>query len=344
MFFSNLFSKSNSILGIDIGTSNIKIAEVLHGAQPILKTYGIVNSPFVLAGKDDEHSINKMAGVLKTLIEKAGATNKRCVVSFPNSSVFTSVVELPKMSDKELSTAVEFEAKKYVPLALSEIDLEWNVISQPTDQASTLKVLLTAVPKQVTKNYMRVFELAGLDTKTIVGEIEALALIRSLIGSESLNCVIIDIGAKSTGLNIIENGLLRLSRNLNIGGDTITNKIAQSLNISLPRAEQFKKDFGVSNTTFIPDTIKPVLSIIKNEAKQLMTIYQSQNIKLDKIILVGGGANLPGLVDFFSDLKLQVELGNPLKSVGFSQGLESVLKRYSLSLPIAIGLALRTES
>jgi type IV pilus assembly protein PilM len=170
-----------------------------------------------------------------------------------------------------------------------------------------------------------------------------LSLIRSLLGSAQINCVIIDIGARSTGLNIIENGFLRLSRNLNIGGDTITDKIAQSLNISFARAEQFKKDFGVSSSTFIPDTIKPVLNIIKNEVKQLLTIYQSQNIQPAKILLVGGGANLPGIEGFFEDLKVKVELGDPLHTISYSKSLEPVLKRYSLSLPIAVGLALREE-
>ena len=74
-----------------------------------------------------------------------------------------------------------------------------------------------------------------------------------------------------------------------------------------------------------------------------MAIYQSQNIQVEKIILVGGGASLPGIAGFFEDLKIQVELGNPLKTVGYAQSLEPVLNRYSLSLPIAIGLALRNE-
>ena len=340
MSLFNLFGKKKSILGVDIGTSNIKIAQVTHGTAAVLDTYGIVNIAYQIAGKKDPAAIKQMANILKSLMEKAGVTAKRCVISFPNSSVFTSVIELPKMSEKELSSAVEFEAKKYVPLALSEIDLSWTPIGDLTSGA-TIKVLLTAVPKQITQNYLEVFNLAGLHPE--VGEIEALALIRSLIGSVQTNCVIIDIGAKSTGLNILENGFLRLSRNLNIGGDTITDKISDSLNISNSRAEQFKKDFGVSNSTFIPDTIKPVLDIIKSEVNQLLTIYQSQSIGVEKILLVGGGANLPGIVGYFEGLKVKVELGNPLKAVAYNQSLEPVLKRYALSLPIAIGLALRNE-
>lgn len=335
------FSKKKSILGVDIGTSNIKIVEVSHEQSPILKTYGMVNTAYQLGGKNDEAVVSQMADVLKTLISKAGVSTKRCVVSFPNSSVFTSVIELPQMTDSELTTAVEFEAKKYVPLALSEIDLSWSILTKnPGEQNS--KVLLTAVPKQITANYRRVFDLAGLVPEA--GEIEALALIRSLVGNVPMNCVIIDIGAKSTGLNIIENGILRLSRNLNIGGDTITTKIAESLNISFFRAEQFKKEFGVSSSTFIPDTIKPVLNLIKNEVKQLLAIYQTHNISVDKILLVGGGANLPGMVDYFKDLGSNVELGDPLKTVSYSEDLSPVLRRYQLALPVAIGLALRHDN
>ena len=335
------FSKKKSILGVDIGTANIKIAQVSQGDKTTLDTYGIVNIAYQLGGKNDTLAIEQMAGTLKTLVHKAGVTAKHCVISFPNSAVFTSVIELPKMSENELGSAVEFEAKKYVPLALSEVDLSWTVTGDAAEPKNLLQILLTAVPKQITRNYMRMFSLAGLEPE--IGEIEALALIRSLIGNLPMNCVIIDIGARSTGLNIIEGGFLRLSRNLNIGGDTITDKIAQTLNISEFRAEQFKKDFGINNSTFIPETVKPVLNLIKTEVKQLLTIYQSQNVRVEKILLVGGGSNLPGIVGFFEDLKIKVELGNPLGAVGYAQDLEPILKRYSLSLSIAIGLALRNE-
>lgn len=342
MLFSKLFAKKQSILGVDIGTSNIKIAQVSHEGKAILETYGIVNTAYQLVGKNSDLAISQMANILKQLMQKAKVSASRCVISFPNSAVFTSVIQLPKMNESELAGAVEFEAKKYVPLALSEVDLSWTIIGNSALQNDNLKILITAVPKIVTKNYMKVFYLAGLDPE--VGDIEALALIRSLVGNAPMNCVIIDIGARSTGLNIIENGFLRLSRNLNIGGDTITDKIAQSLNISMFRAEQFKKDFGVTSSTFIPDTIKPVLNIIKNEVKQILTIYQSQNIVVEKILLVGGGSNLPGIVNFFEDLKIPVELGNPFQTVGYAANLEPVLKRYAASLPIAIGLALRNKN
>lgn len=339
-----LFSKKKTVLGVDIGTSHIKIAEVIfeNTQKAILSTYGIVNSPFQLDSQSDSAVISQIAVLLKNLVERAGVSTRKCVISLPNSAVFTSVVELPVMHARELASAVEFEAKKYVPLALTDVDLSWVVIGEGSSQEATQKVLLTAVPKQIVSNYRQVFSLAGLTLEA--GEIEALALIRSLIGGRGVNCVIIDIGAKSTGINIIEAGLLRLSRNLNIGGETITKKIAQTLNISFLRAEQFKKDFGMHENTFLPETIRPVLNLIKNEVKQLLMIFQSHGARLDTIMLVGGGALLPGLVEYFADLGVPVELGDPLRAVAYQQEAAPVLKRYALALPIAIGLALRRET
>lgn len=332
------FSKQKSILGVDIGTANIKIAQISHDSTKVLDTYGIVNISYQIDNHNNTVAINQTAEILSNLLKQARTTTKRCVVSLPNSAVFTSVIDMPKMTEKQLASSIEFEAKKYIPLPISEVGLSWSVVSS---DATSSKVLLTAVPNQVRESYVKVFELAGLELEII--EIEALALIRSLIIGTVKNSVIIDIGAKSTGLNVIKNGYLQLTRNLNIGGDTITNRIAQVLNLSYLRAEQFKRDFGVSQAAFIPEAVKPILTIIKNEVKQLVNLYQSKDSKLDKIILVGGGSNLPGIIDFFSDLGAPVELGNPLKMVSYPKSGEAVIERFAPQLPIAVGLALRNE-
>jgi type IV pilus assembly protein PilM len=335
------FSKQKSIVGVDIGTSYIKLAQITHGTNKVLDTYGIVNIGGKIGTDNTETGIHDTAALLANLADQARVSTKRCVASLPNSSVFTSIIDMPSMTSGELESAMQYEAKKYVPLPFSEVHLSWSIISQ--DEAShTLKVLLIAVPKQVKENYIRLFQLAGLQLEIL--EIEALALIRSLIIDASKNSVIIDIGAKATGLNIVRNGLLQLTRNMNIGGDTITDHIAQSLNVTPARAEQFKKDFGVSESDFLPEAIKPVLTTIKNEVKQLVSIYQSHNLHIDNIVMVGGGSQLPGMTEEFKDLGLPVVLGDPLSTLAYPKAGEPLLKRFSLQLPIAIGLASRNET
>ncbi len=336
------FSKNKSIVGVDIGTTYIKIAQVTHNSvkDKSLDTYGIVNVNGQV-GTSQEAGIRETATILRNLLSKAGVTTKRCVASLPNSAVFTSVIDMPKMSDKDLASAMQFEAKKYVPLPFAEVKIDWAIISE-NKETNSLKVMLIAVPNQVKDNYQALFQEAGLELEVI--EIEALALIRSLVVDPTKNNVIIDIGAKATGLNVVKNGLLQLTRNLNIGGDTITERIAESLNITFSRAEQFKKEFGVNGDNFLPETIKPVLNIIKNEVKQLVSIYQSHNVSIDNILLVGGGSQLPGTADYFKDLGSTVYLGNSLAQVSYPQSVEALLARSRAQLPVAIGLALRTEN
>ncbi len=336
-----LFGKQNSILGVDIGTSCIKLVQVNHAEKPVLETYGIVDIPEPINTQTTDEMVHTISELLKNLLLHARTTTKRAVMSLPNAAVFTSVIDMPKMSDQEMETAMQFEAKKYVPLPFSEVTLSWTIISANEDGSSN-KVLLIAVPKQIRDMYIKVFQLANLNLEII--EIEALALIRSLVVDTSKNDVIIDIGAKVTGINFIRNGLLQLTRNLNIGGDTITDRIAQALNVTEPRAEQFKRDFGLNGTDFLPEAVKPVLGTIKNEVSQLIGIYHSHNVNVDRIVLVGGGSQLPGIVDYFKELNIEVVIGNSLGHVSYPASVAPVLERFSPHLPISIGLALRKET
>jgi len=333
------FSSKKSILGVDIGTNNIKIAQVTTKENVhTLDTYGIVNVSFEIDEGRDQ-IINQTVNVLKNLIDKAGVSTRKVVASMPNSAVFTTVLEMPKMSEAELKSAVEYEAKKYVPLPMNEITLTFATIEKHPDGKTT--VLITAVPNSILRSYELIFQMAKLETFAI--DIEAMALIRSVVGDDKGNNLIVDIGAKSTHLNITEAGNLVLARSVPIGGETITNKISEALKISYVRAEQFKKDFGINQASLIPETIKPILLALKTEVRQLQTIYQARGKKFDKILLTGGGANLPGLTDFFNDLGTKVTLGDPLSRLNYNQELKPFLSQYSGSLAVAIGLALRVN-
>lgn len=330
------------MLGVDIGSSSIKIVQLDRSANPSLETYGMVDIPEPISSQTTDTVVHQIADLLKNLIQKAQVTTKDCIMSLPNSAVFTSVIDMPKMGDKEMESAMQFEAKKYVPLPFSEVTLSWTIISENDDGASN-KVLLVAVPKQIRDIYIQLFQLAGLNLEII--EIEALALIRALVVDRTKNDVIIDIGAKVTGLNFVRQGTLQLTRNLSIGGDTITDRIAQALNLSVPRAEQFKRDFGLHDTDFLPEAVKPVLNTIKTEASQIMGIYKSHNVITDRIVLVGGCAQLPGITEYFTaELGVPTVLADSLSRVSYQEKIKSVLSRYSLHLAIAIGLAIRNEN
>ncbi len=351
-----LFGKPKSQLGVDIGTSNIKIVQ-LHAKdnQFVLETYGMVNVSFQIGNKDNASAIAQTAQVLKTLMSRAKVTTNKVVASLPNSSVFTSVIEMPKIPEDELKVAIESEAKKYVPLPLAEVALSWSVIEQkktkitkdtnlgsvkPGGMDNKVKVLLTAVPTVVIDNYVKVFQAASLEPQAL--EIEALSLIRSLVGADSNLNLLIDIGARSCTLNLVDEGYLRVSKNLNVGGDTVTTSIAQSLSVNFARAEQFKKDFGLSGQgQQIPQVMRPILDIIKNEAQKLISLVESRGERVDKILLSGGGAKLPNLKEYFSVFGKPVVLANPWSQVIYPASLKPVVEPLGLNLAVAIGLAMR---
>jgi type IV pilus assembly protein PilM len=350
-----LFSKPKGHLGVDIGTSNIKIVQLRpQGDKFVLETYGLVNVAYQLSSKDSGKAIAHTADMLKQLAEKSQVTTSKIVASLPNSVVFTSVIEIPQIPEDEMKSAIESEAKKYVPLPLEEVALSWvtiqekpkvnldtnlGTINKPTNNT---KILLTAVPTIVVENYLKVFELAGMEAEAL--EIEALAMIRSLVGDDSDTMIVIDIGAKNTSVNLIDNGYLRLSKNLGVGGDTITTSVAQSLNISFVRAEQFKKDFGMSaQGQQLPQIMRPILDIIKNEAAQLVSLYESRGDRIDKILLSGAGAKIPSLTQYLSSLNKPVVLANPWSRVVYPEKLRPIVEPLGLNLAVATGLAMRHQ-
>lgn len=352
-----LFSKPKSQLGVDIGSSNIKIVQLKpKDGKFILETYGLVNFSYQIASKDNGNAIAQTAQLLRTLLAKSHVTTKQIVASLPNSVVFTSVIEMPKIPENEMKTAVEFEAKKYVPLPLEEVALSWSRIEEKKTKItkdtnlgslkstpdSKIKVLLTAVPNAVIDNYVKVFQMADLQPQAL--EIESLSLIRSLVGEDINTHLMIDIGSKSTSINLVDSGYLRLSKSLNVGGDTVTSSIAQSLSVNFARAEQFKKDFGLSgNAQQIPQVMRPILDIIKNETQQLISLFESRGEKIDKIVLSGGGSKLPGLKEYFSVLGKPVELANPWTQVIYPLNLKPIIEPLGLNLAVACGLAMRVE-
>jgi len=349
-----LFSKPKSQLGLDIGSSNIKVVQLRPKDDKfILETYGLVNFSYEIAGQDNV-TLEQTAQLIKNLLKTAKVSSDQVVASLPNSAVFTSVIEIPKIPESEMKSAVEFEAKKYVPLPLSEVALSWSIIknkkfkiTKDTNLGSLngsdnkVKILLTAVPTAILENYLKVFKIVGLQPQAL--EIEAISLIRSLVGEDEGTVLLIDIGAKSSSINLVDSGYLRLSKSLNVGGDTVTSGISQSLSVNFARAEQFKKDFGLSNkTTQIPQMMRPILDVIKNEATQLISLFESTGERIDKIILSGGSAKLPNLKQYFATLGKPVVLANPWSKIVYPSNLAPIVEPLGLNLVLAVGLAMRT--
>ena len=359
-----LFSRKKTYLGIDIGTASIKVVELMAGPNrtPRLVTYGRAEYTGDVMKVDAERDLQRIVNTLRAICQQAHTTTTRACAALPTFTVFSSVITLPAMSEKELAAAIRWEARKFVPLPLEEMILDWKFLSSgPSAPPSTTpepakdeakrskpkntRVLLTAAPQNVVKKYLAVFKGANLELLSL--ETEAFALERSLVGGAKEVVMVVDMGAVTTNICVIEDGIPILNRSIDVGGLTMTKAIAHNLNVDLKRAEQFKRDIGLNaasaQATGIPRTLETTISPVINEIKYNFSLYQSQSTRpIEKIILTGGSSFLPQMPQYLENLfQVKVYVGDPWARVSYPLELKPVLDEIGPQFSTAIGLAMR---
>ncbi len=349
MGFFSLDKKSR--LGVDIGTASIKVVEISKESNRFtLLNYGMIE---VAAGKDTSQPSNQdiVAGI-KTVIQSAQIKSKDAIASIPSFPTFATTITLPYLSEEEVEKAMPFEARKYIPVPLNEVQLDWaivNVHKEPKEQiiaksgGPTVDVFLVAVPKQEVARYQSIMNEAGLNLRAL--ELENFALIRSLIGNDLSSIVIVNIGGRSTSILIVEHGVQRASHDYEIGGFEITKSIAQSLGITIARAEELKRSLGIRATedNIVRQAMSSLIDLMVLEVNKTIHNYEDQQkSKIAKILLVGGLANMPDFLKYFGEkLGREVSLGNPLARVVIPAGVERLRAELNSTFVVSIGLAMR---
>ncbi len=342
-----LFSKEKNYLGVDLGRGSIKVVELENDkGKPKLVTYGYIDKGVDFVKDDSRDKIEEAAFLLKEVCQKAHVSTSQAVSSLPGFSVFSSVINLPSMPEKDLVSAIHWEAKKFIPLPIEEVVLDWKMLEGPInkkEEKKNFKILLTAASRSLVKKYLEIFRLADLALMSL--ETESFVLSRSLVGDDPATIMICDLGARVSDIIIVEKGIPVLNRSFNVGGEAITKSISSNLNIDLKRAEQFKIDIGLSEQSegVIPKVIEQVLTSAINEINYTVELYQSQSVsKIEKIILTGGSAFLPNLPSYFSKITgLKTFVGDPWSKIIYPIELKPVLEELGPKLAVAIGLAMR---
>lgn len=333
-------------LGIDFGTGGIKIVEFgLLKGKPRLLNYAYVEQPIDVIKNDSEEIRNQIVTWVKHMTAKAKVQSKKTVAGLPGYAIFSSIVTLPVLPEKEQAEAVRWEAKKIVPLPLEEVVLDWKVLPVASTDTESLRVLLTAAPINLVKKYQEIIRLSGLEFVSL--ETDAFALARALLGSDQTTSLLVDVGATVTHMYVVERGVPVVNRSVDIGGNTLTKAVAQVMNIDLRRAEQFKRDIGLVvgvEATGAPRAISSTFAPVLQEMKYVVEQYQQQNpgSKIEKVVLTGGSSLLTSLPEFLAkELQLRVYLGDPWAHVAFPLELEPVLSELGPRFAVAVGLALR---
>ena len=352
--FDGLFGKkkSKSVIGVDVGSSSLKVVQLRReGGTAVLETYGeIALGPYAGAevGQATNLPAEKIAETLKDLLKEANVTSTDAGISIPFARSLLTLVELPRRENpEEQKTVISLEARKYIPVPVTEVQLDWFILPEPMPEGgaapSKIKVLLVAVHNDELSLLQSVVKGAGIEASFY--EIEIFSTIRSVVDEPIKPVLVLDIGASATKAYVVERGVVALSHNIRSGGQDVTRTIASASNISITNAEAMKKQHGFGNhdAPYDRKTIELVYSRIFEEARRVLTKYETAHQKsVSALVLTGGGGVTKELgayaQDFFS---VEVHVADPFAKTSAPAFIRPVLGEIGPEFAVAVGLALR---
>ena len=361
-------AKQGSVIGIDIGASSAKIVQLRASrGTAVLETYGeIALGPYenVAIGKTVKLTPEKTAEALKDLMREANVTGREGGLSIPFSASLVTILDLPKTDNDALKRIVPIEARKYIPIPISDVTLDWFAI--PSDEGENKsafdavetpapirtkgqEVLLVAIHNDILRDYQTIASAAALTVSFY--EIEIFSSIRSSIGHGIAPILVVDLGASTTKMYIVERGVVRMTHLLTAGGQHMTENIARSLSWEFEKAERVKRErglvdssaYGADENNTITESLLSTLNSVFSEIDRVLLSYgQRYNKNVSHVLFTGGGASLPGLsVQAKQFLQSEVEIADPFSHTDAPAFLEGVLREIGPGFAVSVGLALR---
>ncbi|MFA5764238.1 MAG: type IV pilus assembly protein PilM [Candidatus Paceibacterota bacterium] len=359
--FGSLFApKISSVIGLDVGSSSIKVVQLKKkSGRAVLETYGEIGlGPYggTDLGRSTVLSAEKLAEVIKDLFREANVTTMDSGMSISIGASFLVFIRIPTTDEKKFADMIPLEARKYIPVPITEVTLDWWAVpkdestvsefqnGQAAPEESGTEILLVVIHNDALNKNKEVQKLVGLNAS--FSEVEIFSSMRVSIEPGLAPQMIMDLGAASTKVFIMERGVLKASHVINRGSQDITISISKSLGIPFAEAEQLKRKQGILEGTENGDVVKissvTVDYIFAETGRFILGYYKKSNKKISKIVLTGGGSLLKGMKEKAqSAFETPVEVADPFSKVEYPAFLEEVLKTAGPEFAVAIGLAIR---
>lgn len=351
--FSSSSDPSGQVLGIDIGSSALKVVELKQADGVVsLSTYGELQlAPYM--GKEIGEAVNlspkQEQQALVDIIRESAVEAKRAVFAMPLSASFVTNVSVPRSTETELSALVRIEARKVIPASLSEVTLDWAEVGSTDEKLKQdgvevpREILIAAIQNSALERFRVLMQFANLQEPP--SEIECFSALRGLRESEGETVAIVDIGATSAKLYIMRDGLLVRMYRIRAGGQLVTKQIAEALSIEFAKAEDIKCSLSRSDTQY--ETVRKlhdsVYSRPLREFSQVIADYERKNDGLVTAVFLTGGATLfTGFDQLVKEaLSRETIMANPFAKVSTPAFMEDVLQQIGPSFTVALGAALR---
>jgi type IV pilus assembly protein PilM len=345
-----LFYKDKPVFGFDIGRSSLKVMQVdMSQKHSRVIGYGTTSfdSSAIRQGVIVDHEIIVKAA--HELIEKniVGHLNtKRVAVSLPNEFSFSRVLNLPKMNDKDLKAAVQAEVDQSIPLNSDELYYDYSLAGILKN--GTMEVQIIATPKAIVDSYIGMFDALGLEIAVVESNITAMT--RIVVNSEAhdVNTLIVDIGSTACDISIYDGSAIRATGTVDCSSERLTQNIANALGISEQQAHSIKTRYGLEVSKKQEKIVKAAeteLNKLIAEIRKVMRYFADRDSStgpIGQIIILGGGANLPGLASYItSKTRVATRLCAPWNNLSFGK-LQPPHELESTLYTTAGGLALIT--
>lgn len=336
-----------SAFGLDIGTSSIKVLSLKkNGTSIAVDSLGVGATPAKGIQSESPDDLAQSADAIKKIVSSANIKEKNVNLSLPENQVYTKIVEMPSLSEKELAAALKYEMEQYVPLPLDQVKTDWQILGMNGATAGTTSVFIVAAPKQLIEKYENVMEQAGFIADTI--ETEILSVIRALfpLVNTPYASIVVQMGATSTTIAVIRQGELLMVFTVDKGGLAVTRAISLDLGIDLSQAESYKKAYGLNKEAFegkVGKSLFPILESILGDIRKTLLLFKEKfpDEQINQVILSGGGAQLPGIDIYYTNqLNIQVVLGSVFQ-VHDMQNVPPEIATEALSFNVVAGLALK---
>lgn len=324
-----IFYTDKPVFGLDIGRRSVKIMQIdQSGKKSKVVGYGTVS--FDETAIDANGVIVDPEVIIKAIYELINEglvgvlTTRRVAVSIPNANSFNRVLVLPKLGDKDIQAAVDAEVDQSIPLPIDELYYDYSV-TRVLDN-DTQEVQLVAIPQAIVDSYLGVFEALNLEVALIESNISAMTRIVIHAEDNDVNTLIVDLGSTACDISIYDGSAIRATGTVDCSSERLTQNIADSLGITLQQAHSVKTRYGLDMSKkqdkIIAAAEKELDKLIA-EIRKVMRYFADRNNdsgKIEQIIILGGGANLPGLASYItSKTRVATRLCSPWNNLAFGK-------------------------
>lgn len=348
----NIKRKNQPMLGIDISSTSVKLVELSkNGGNYRVEAHSVEPMPDGAVVEKNISQPEAVGEAIKKALKKSGSKARFCAMAVPTSAVITKTITMQNgLSDDEMEAEIELEADQYIPYALEEVNLDFEVQGPTKDNPDTTDVLLAASRSENVEMRLAAASIAGLTLKYM--DIESYAtenafhyLIEEGLGQNSdAITALVDVGASMTSINVIDNGRLIYTREQPFGGKQLTDEIMRRYGLSYEEAGLAKKEGGLPDN-YLPEVLDPFKDTVAQQVHRFLQFFfaASKHTAVNDIVLAGGCAAIPGIEEVIEErIGTHTVIANPFGRMTLAPRVNPQhLGNDSPSLMIACGLALR---